>query len=118
MRLGALPRSVPIGELNFDGFDGAAARKFGGTRWGVYSDDVADAVNYGIAPGVALYFVLGGIQGWVVGAFYGLFTISRLVFFTLNKKYSDPEYFSGVPSTMGALVVLCSILLFENQLAA
>ncbi len=40
----------------FDGFDGAAARKWGGTRFGVYSDDIADGVNYGIAPGFALFF--------------------------------------------------------------
>lgn len=98
----------------FDGFDGAAARKYGGTRWGVYSDDVADGVNYGIAPGVALILALGGIGGWVVGIFYSLFTISRLVYFTLNRAYSDPNYFCGVPSTVGALVALCSLILFPN----
>lgn len=99
----------------FDGFDGAAARKFGGTRWGVYSDDVADGVNYGIAPGVALYLMLGpGPEGWIVGIFYGLFTISRLIFFTLNKAYSDPNYFCGVPSTVGALVSICALILFKD----
>ena len=36
----------------FDGLDGAAARKWGGTRFGVYSDDIADGINYAIAPGV------------------------------------------------------------------
>ena len=100
----------------FDGFDGAAARKWGGTRFGVYSDDIADGVNYGVAPGVALYFAVGGIEGVVLGAFYSMFTISRLVYFTLNKAYSDPAYFCGVPSTVGALVTLCSIILFpDNQ---
>lgn len=100
----------------FDGFDGAAARKFGGTRWGVYSDDVADGVNYGIAPGVALCFSLGrGPDGWIVGIFYSVFTVSRLVFFTLNKAYSNPNYFCGVPSTVGALVAICSLILFENH---
>jgi len=99
----------------FDGFDGAAARKFGGTRWGVYSDDVADGVNYGIAPGAAIWFVLGGVEGLVVGALYSVFTISRLVFFTLNKADSDPNYFSGVPSTVGALVALSSLLLVRDQ---
>lgn len=98
----------------FDGFDGAAARKFGGTRWGVYSDDVADAVNYGLAPGVALYFAASGVQGIVLGVFYCVFTLSRLVYFTMNKNYSDPNYFCGVPSTLGGLVSLCSIILFQN----
>ncbi len=101
----------------FDGFDGAAARKFGGTRWGVYSDDIADGVNYGIAPGVALFLTLGGIQGCIMGIFYSLFTISRLVYFTLNKADSDPNYFSGVPSTVGALVAICSLILFQDSQA-
>jgi len=101
----------------FDGFDGAAARKFGGTRWGVYSDDIADGVNYGIAPGVALYCALGGVQGAVVGIFYTCFTIGRLVYFTRNKKNSDPGYFCGAPSTMGALVTLCSVILFKGHMA-
>jgi CDP-diacylglycerol--serine O-phosphatidyltransferase len=96
----------------FDGFDGAAARKWGGTRWGVYSDDVADAVNYAIAPGVALYFALGGASGITLGVAYSVFTVSRLVYFTLNKSYGDPEFFCGVPSTVGGIISLCSIILF------
>jgi CDP-diacylglycerol--serine O-phosphatidyltransferase len=96
----------------FDGFDGAAARKWGGTRWGVYSDDVADAVNYAIAPGVALYLALGGSSGAVLGIAYSVFTVSRLVYFTLNKSYGDPDFFCGVPSTVGGIISLCSIILF------
>jgi len=99
----------------FDGLDGAAARKWGGTRWGVYSDDVADGVNYGIAPGFALYFALGSdIVALSVGLFYTLFTLSRLVYFTLNKDDADPAYFSGVPSTAGGLIVLSSLILFAD----
>ncbi len=100
----------------FDGFDGAAARRFGGTRFGVYSDDIADGVNYGIAPGVALYFALGGgLAGTVIGVFYPVFTIARLVFFTLDKASSDPNYFSGVPSPAGGLIAMSSILVFRSE---
>ncbi|MCO7223943.1 CDP-alcohol phosphatidyltransferase family protein [Pleionea sp. CnH1-48] len=107
-----------VGAL-FDGLDGAAARKWGGTRFGVYSDDIADGVNYGVAPGVALYYAFGGVEGAIVGAFFSIFTISRLVFFTFNKSNDDPEYFRGVPSTVGGLVVLCALILFlESPLIA
>jgi CDP-diacylglycerol---serine O-phosphatidyltransferase len=100
----------------FDGFDGAAARRWGGTRFGVYSDDIADGVNYGIAPGIALYFALGGgLAGLVLGIFYPVFTISRLVFFTLDKASSDPNYFSGVPSPAGGMITMSSILVFEGE---
>jgi len=99
----------------FDGFDGAAARRWGGTRWGVYSDDIADGVNYGIAPGYAIACTVAGLEGIVIGTAYSVFTISRLVFFTLNKAGSDPNYFAGVPSTVGGLITICSLILFRNQ---
>jgi CDP-diacylglycerol--serine O-phosphatidyltransferase len=98
-----------------DGFDGAAARRWGSTRWGVYSDDVADGVNFGLAPGALLYFAIGGASGIVLGVSYSLFTISRLVFFTLDKEGSDPAYFAGVPSTVGGIITVCSVILFRHQ---
>ncbi|MCB9718707.1 MAG: CDP-alcohol phosphatidyltransferase family protein [Myxococcales bacterium] len=99
----------------FDGFDGAAARRFGGTRFGVYSDDVADGVNYGIAPAVALYFLLEGLSGALLGVFYAVFVVSRLVFFTLMKSASDPNYFRGVPSPVGGLTTMSSIVVFDGE---
>ena len=55
----------------FDGLDGAAARKWVGTKFGVYSDDIADAVNYGIALVFALYFALGSdLVAFSVGFIY------------------------------------------------
>lgn len=93
-----------------DGLDGAAARLFGGTRFGVIADDLADGVTYGVAPGAALYFLLPGTQGVVLGVVYAAFTISRLVYFTLNKGKSDPNYFSGVPSPTGGAIVMSTVV--------
>jgi phosphatidylserine synthase len=36
-----------------------------------------------------------------------------LVYFTLAKEGADPRYFSGAPSTLGGLVVLSGLVLFE-----
>ena len=94
-----------------DGFDGAAARRWGGTRWGVYSDDVADGVSNGIAPGAVIYFAVGGVAGAILGTLFAGLTIARLVAFTLNKGKSDPDYFEGLPSTAAALIVLCTAAL-------
>jgi CDP-diacylglycerol--serine O-phosphatidyltransferase len=99
----------------FDGFDGAAARRWGGTRIGVYSDDVADGVNYGVAPAVALWCLLPGLSGVLLGVFYALFVISRLVFFTLMKSSSDPNFFRGVPSPVGGLTTMSSIVVFGDD---
>ena len=68
-----------------DGLDGAAARRFGGTRFGVLADDVADAISYGVAPAIAVAIATSGIEGTAVGVVYGTLTLTRLVFFTLRK---------------------------------
>ena len=35
-----------------------------------------------------------------------------MIYFTLNKDYADPNVFCGVPSTVGGIIALCSIILF------
>lgn len=101
----------------FDGLDGAAARKWGGTRFGVLADDIADGVSYALAPAVAVAVCVNGRAGVVVGVAYAVFTISRLVYFTLNKGSDgdDPRFFRGVPSTIGGIVALCSTILFHDD---
>jgi len=99
----------------FDGVDGLAARRWGSTRWGVYSDDLADAVNFGLAPGVAVSFGLGGAEGVVLGSLFALFTVGRLVYFTLNKAAADPRYFNGVPSPVGGVITTCAVVLFRDS---
>jgi len=99
----------------FDGIDGAAARRFGSTRIGVLADDVADAVNFAFAPAAALFAGLGGRTGVGIGAAYALFTLGRLIYFTLRKEDCDPAYFDGAPSTIGSVIVLSGLALFQEQ---
>jgi CDP-diacylglycerol--serine O-phosphatidyltransferase len=103
-----------------DGLDGAAARRFGGTRLGVFADDVADAVSYAIAPGVAVAATADGAIGGAIGACYAALTIARLVFFTLDKGRADndPRLFRGLPSTVGGVVVLSVAALVKDSPAA
>jgi CDP-diacylglycerol--serine O-phosphatidyltransferase len=98
-----------------DGMDGAAARRWGGSPYGVYMDDVADGVSYGLAPGFAIYCCLPAIEGVVVGGLYSCFVIARLTFFTLNKSQSDPAFFSGVPSPAGGLTAMSTLALFHER---
>jgi phosphatidylserine synthase len=78
-------------------------------------DDLADGVSYGLAPGYALYAVLGGLEGVIVGGAFACFVIARLVYFTLAKSESDPGEFRGVPSTIGGLVTLSSLVLVPES---
>ena len=100
-----------------DGLDGAAARRFGGTRFGVLADDVADAISYAIAPAVAVAVVTAGVEGTVIGVVYGALTIARLVFFTLKKGApdTDPGVFRGLPSTVGGVFVIAAAILAPHQ---
>ncbi|MCB9652252.1 MAG: CDP-alcohol phosphatidyltransferase family protein [Deltaproteobacteria bacterium] len=99
----------------FDGVDGAVARRLGSTRIGVLADDTADAVNFAFAPAVALAVGLGGTEGLAIGVAYGLFTLGRLVYFTLRKEACDPAYFDGAPSTIGSVIVLSSLSIFPEH---
>lgn len=99
----------------FDGLDGAAARRWGGTRFGVYSDDLADAVSYGLAPAFALAITFSGPTGWFVGGAYAVFTIARLVHFTRTKDTTEEGMFRGAPSTLGGLITLSSLALFGDE---
>ena len=103
------------GSALFDGLDGAAARRWGGSRFGVLMDDLADGLSYGVAPGYALAVTLPGVAGTIVGVAYALFVVARLVFFTLNKDNDDPRFFRGAPSTLGAIVTLASLHLFQGE---
>lgn len=98
-----------------DGMDGAAARRWGGSKWGVYMDDVADGCSYGLAPGFAIYATNRSLDGMMVGGLFAVFVITRLVFFTLNKTASDPGYFRGVPSPAGGLVAMSSVVMFQGR---
>lgn len=98
-----------------DGMDGAAARRWGGSKLGVYMDDVADGVSYGLAPGFAIYATHRTLDGALVGGLFSFFVITRLVFFTLNKAGSDPSYFRGVPSPAGGLVAMSSVVIFHER---
>jgi CDP-diacylglycerol--serine O-phosphatidyltransferase len=112
-----LPASLALLALGalFDGLDGAAARRWGGSRFGVYMDDLADAVSYGLAPGFALYVSLGGMAGALTGALFAGFVLTRLTFFTLDKAAADPAFFRGVPSTMGGVVAIAALIVFAQQ---
>jgi CDP-diacylglycerol--serine O-phosphatidyltransferase len=98
-----------------DGLDGAAARRWGGSAWGVDMDDLADAASYGVAPGYALFAAIGGGEGACVGLAFTLFVITRLVYFTLSKKSSDPNFFRGVPSTVGGLIAISTLLVLPHS---
>src|SRR5579864_4754525 len=101
-----------------DGIDGRIARMIKGqSKFGAELDSLADFVNFGVAPGLILYFwqlhELGN-AGWIAAMVFAISMCLRLARF--NATIDDPNkppyaanYFTGVPAPAGAIAVLLPV---------
>ncbi len=103
-----------------DGIDGRVARMIKGqSKFGAELDSLADFVNFGVAPGLILYFwQLRELHdgGWISAMVFAISGGLRLARF--NATMDDPNkppfamnYFTGVPAPAGAIMVLLPIYL-------
>jgi CDP-diacylglycerol---serine O-phosphatidyltransferase len=101
-----------------DGVDGRIARLLKGTsRFGAELDSLADFVNFGVAPGLILYFWdLHQLKsaGWIAALVFAICAGLRLARF--NVMIEDPNrpawagnFFVGMPAPAGAITVLLPI---------
>jgi CDP-diacylglycerol---serine O-phosphatidyltransferase len=104
-----------------DAVDGRIARMIKGTsRFGAELDSLADFVNFGVAPGLILYFwELKELKsaGWIAAIVFATCAGLRLARF--NVAIEDPNrpawaanYFVGMPAPAGAITVLLPIYLY------
>jgi CDP-diacylglycerol--serine O-phosphatidyltransferase len=103
-----------------DGLDGRVARMIKGqSKFGAELDSLADFVNFGVAPGLILYFwQLHGLNngGWIAAMVFAISGGLRLARFNAtmddpNKPAFAANYFTGVPAPAGAITVLLPIYL-------
>jgi CDP-diacylglycerol--serine O-phosphatidyltransferase len=103
-----------------DAIDGRIARLIKGqSKFGAELDSLADFVNFGVAPGLILYFwQLHELKngGWIAAMVFAISGGLRLARF--NATMDDPNkppfaanYFTGVPAPAGAITVLLPIYL-------
>ncbi|EJN11040.1 phosphatidylserine synthase [Bradyrhizobium sp. YR681] len=103
-----------------DGIDGRVARMIKGqSKFGAELDSLADFVNFGVAPGLMLYFwqlhELGN-AGWIAAMVFAISGGLRLARFNAtmddpNKPAFAANFFTGVPAPAGAITVLLPIYL-------
>src|SRR5438270_6461020 len=103
-----------------DGLDGRVARMIKGqSKFGAELDSLADFVNFGVAPGLILYFwqlhELSNV-GWIASMIFAISGGLRLARFNAtmddpNKPAFAANYFTGVPAPAGAITVLLPIYL-------
>ena len=103
-----------------DGIDGRVARMLKGTsKFGAELDSLADFVNFGVAPGLILYF--WGLHelksvGWIAAMVFAICAALRLARFNVmiddpNKPVWAADFFTGIPAPAGAITVLLPIYL-------
>ncbi len=103
-----------------DGIDGRVARMLKGqSKFGAELDSLADFVNFGVVPGLILYFwglnELGAI-GWIAALVFAICMSLRLARFNVmaddpNRPVWMANFFTGVPAPAGAIIVLLPIYL-------
>jgi CDP-diacylglycerol---serine O-phosphatidyltransferase len=103
-----------------DGIDGRVARMIKGqSKFGAELDSLADFVNFGVAPGLILYFwQLHELHngGWIAAMVFAISGGLRLARFNAtmddpNKPAFATNYFTGVPAPAAAVTVLLPIYL-------
>jgi CDP-diacylglycerol---serine O-phosphatidyltransferase len=103
-----------------DGIDGRVARLLKGTsRFGAELDSLADFVNFGVAPGVTLYFWnLHEMRalGWIAAMVFAIAAGLRLARFNVMTDDPNPpswagNFFVGMPAPAGAITVLLPLYL-------
>ncbi len=101
-----------------DGIDGRIARLIKGqSKFGAELDSLADFVNFGVAPGLMLYFwQLHELRnaGWIAAMVFAISMCLRLARFNAtiddpNKPAFAANYFTGVPAPAGAITVMLPI---------
>jgi CDP-diacylglycerol---serine O-phosphatidyltransferase len=109
-----------------DGLDGRLARALRGTsRFGAELDSLADFVDFGVAPGLILYFwSLQQIKslGWFAALVFAIAAALRLARFNVMNDNPDrpawhARFFTGMPAPAGAIVGLLPIYLNQSVLA-
>ncbi len=101
-----------------DGLDGRIARLIKGTsKVGKELDSLTDVISFGVAPALIMYFwtlnSLGKI-GWLISLIYVICVALRLARFNINTggeaSWKD-NFFQGVPSPAGGILVLSPLIL-------
>lgn len=100
-----------------DALDGRVARATNaGTEFGEELDSLVDAITFGLAPGMIMYFAVLNRSGWdwVWVFVFAACAVLRLARFNIEQAGSAKTYFQGLPSP-AAGITLASYYWFSQS---
>jgi CDP-diacylglycerol--serine O-phosphatidyltransferase len=92
--------SIVIGAI-FDAMDGRVARATGtGSKFGAELDSLVDAISFGLAPALMMYFAVLHKDGWdwILVFLFAACAVMRLARFNVEQAGRAKKYFRGLPS--------------------
>lgn len=92
-----------------DSLDGRVARVArAGSRFGEELDSLVDAVSFGVAPALVIYFqfLVDSGWGWTLSFLYIAATLLRLARFNVVQAGRPKRYFQGLPSPAAAITLV------------
>lgn len=100
-----------------DALDGRVARATNaGTQFGEELDSLVDAITFGLAPGMIMYFAVLNRDGWdwVWVFIFAACAVMRLARFNIEQAGTSKTYFQGLPSP-AAGITLASYYWFSQS---
>ncbi|MFL5606865.1 MAG: CDP-diacylglycerol--serine O-phosphatidyltransferase [Gemmatimonadaceae bacterium] len=100
-----------------DALDGRVARATNaGTQFGEELDSLVDAITFGLAPGMIMYFAVLNRDGWdwVWVFLFAACAVMRLARFNIEQAGTAKTYFQGLPSP-AAGITLASYYWFSQS---
>jgi CDP-diacylglycerol--serine O-phosphatidyltransferase len=91
-----------------DALDGRVARMTGsGSRFGEELDSLVDAISFGLAPAMIVYFAVLNQQGWdwVFAFIFAACAVLRLARFNVTQAGGSKTHFIGLPSPAAGMTL-------------
>jgi len=91
-----------------DALDGRVARATGtGSRFGSELDSLVDAITFGLAPAMIMYFAILNRNGWdwIFSFLFTACAVIRLARFNVEQAGRAKKYFHGLPSPAAGMTL-------------
>ena len=95
-----------------DMLDGSVARfTRTGTRFGAELDSLVDAISFGVAPAMIMYYLFfaeaDSPWSWTLSFVYVTAVVVRLARYNIEQEGEAKRYFHGLPSTTAGMTLAC-----------